>query len=149
VREHEASPPRHRCWETAGEGFEGERLEGITAEDGRGLVKGPVARRPTTAEVVVVHRRQVIVHERVGVNHLHGHGSRGSSLPRSGFRQAVAASPSGPKDERWSESLAGREQGMPKRGNEPRGRIVGKPQRGFEERVYKMPHPPKPIGDGV
>jgi hypothetical protein len=51
---------------------EGLRLQRIAREQRRRLAEGDVARRLATAEHVVVHARQVVVCERVRVNHLHG-----------------------------------------------------------------------------
>jgi hypothetical protein len=52
----------------ASEQLEGERLQSITHQDRRRLVVGFVAGRPATAQIVVIHRRQVIVHERIHVD---------------------------------------------------------------------------------
>jgi hypothetical protein len=53
-----------------GEDAEGVRQEGVAGEDRHRLAEDRVARRAPAPEVVVVHRRQVVVHERVGVDHL-------------------------------------------------------------------------------
>jgi hypothetical protein len=41
---------------------------------------GDVRRRPAAAQVVVVHRRQVVVDQRVGVDELEGTGGREERL---------------------------------------------------------------------
>ena len=48
-----------------------QRLQGIARKDGGGLVVGPVAGWAAASEVIVIHRRQVIVHQGVGVDQLH------------------------------------------------------------------------------
>ncbi len=53
-----------------GEHLEGQSLQRIAGEDRQRLVEGAVHRRTAAAQVVVVHRRQVIVDQRVGVDHL-------------------------------------------------------------------------------
>ena len=50
--------------------LESQRQETITGQDGRRLVKRPVARRPATSQVVVIHRRQIVVNQRIRMNHL-------------------------------------------------------------------------------
>ena len=56
----------------AGEQPEGQRQEGVAGEDRRGLVIGLVHGRLAAAQVVVVHGRQVVVDQRVAVDHLDG-----------------------------------------------------------------------------
>ena len=56
----------------AGDGVEGEGLEGVAGEDGDGVAEDFMAGRFAAAEIVVVEGREVIVDERVGVDHLDG-----------------------------------------------------------------------------
>jgi hypothetical protein len=149
--EHEAGPSCHRSRETAGEGFEGQRLKGIAAENRGGLVEGAMACGASSAEVVVVHCGQVIVDERIGVDHFHGHRGRSSGLPRSRFCQAVApaARSRGPEHQRRPKSLAGREQGIPQRVSKARGRVARERQRRLKKRINKLPHPPQPLGHAI
>jgi hypothetical protein len=53
-----------------------ERKQGIACQDGNGFAEFFVGRRLTAAQVVVIHGRQIVVDERVGVNHLDRHGRR-------------------------------------------------------------------------
>jgi hypothetical protein len=62
-------------WRLAGQQFEGERLQRVAGEDGGRLVERDVAGRLAAAQIVVVHRRQVVVDQRVGVDHLDGGGA--------------------------------------------------------------------------
>ena len=48
--------------------LEGERLQGVAGEDGRRLVELLVAGRLAAPQVVVVHGRQVVVDQRIGVH---------------------------------------------------------------------------------
>ena len=48
------------------------REEGVAGQDGHGLSEDLVARRSTPAEVVVVHGREVVVDEGVGMDQLEG-----------------------------------------------------------------------------
>ena len=50
--------------------LERQRQEPIPGQDRRRLVKRPVAGRPATPQVVVVHRRQIVVNQRIRVHHL-------------------------------------------------------------------------------
>ena len=56
----------------AGDGVKGEGLESVTGEDGDGVAEDLVAGRLAAAEVVVVERWEVVVNERVGVEHFDG-----------------------------------------------------------------------------
>ena len=60
----------HRFSAKGRRGEEGERLERISGEDGSRLVKGLVTGRPSAAQVIVVHRRQVVMDQGVGVQRL-------------------------------------------------------------------------------
>jgi hypothetical protein len=55
-----------------GDGLEGEGLERVAGEDGDGFAEDDVAGGLAAAEVVVVERGEVVVDERVGVEHLDG-----------------------------------------------------------------------------
>jgi hypothetical protein len=49
------------------EDFERQRQQRVPGEDRRRLVEGAVDGRPAAAQVVVVHRRQVVVNQRIAV----------------------------------------------------------------------------------
>lgn len=66
-----------------GEHFEGQRLQAVGGEDRGGLVEGPVGGRLATAQVVVVHCRQVVVDQRVGMDQLHRAGRGVGALRRT------------------------------------------------------------------
>jgi hypothetical protein len=53
---------------------ERERLQGVTDENRSGLVERTVASRASSAEVIVVHGRQVVMHEAIDVDQLDGGG---------------------------------------------------------------------------
>ena len=50
------------------EQFEGERLKRVAGEDRGGFVERDMHGRLAAAQAVVVHRRQVVVHQRVGMD---------------------------------------------------------------------------------
>ncbi len=54
----------------SGQDLECQRLQRVAGQDGGGLVEGPVAGRPAAPQVVVVHGRQIVVDQRVGVDDL-------------------------------------------------------------------------------
>ncbi len=58
----------------AREDAERQHLQRVAGQDGGGLVERAMTGRPAAAQVVVVHRRQVVVHQRVGVDQLDGAG---------------------------------------------------------------------------
>jgi hypothetical protein len=86
-----------------GEDLEGQRLHGIGGEDRRGLVEGAVGGGPAPAQVVVVHRRQVVVDQRECVHELDGGGRRVE--PRRVDAEGLA----GGVDEQWPDPLAAAE----------------------------------------
>ena len=51
-----------------GENLEGQRLQGVARQNGGRLVEGAVSGRPAAPQVVVVHRRQIVVDQRIGVH---------------------------------------------------------------------------------
>ncbi len=50
----------------------GERLQGIAGEDRRRLAVSLVAGGTAAAQVIVIERRQVVMDQRIGVDHLQG-----------------------------------------------------------------------------
>ena len=115
--EHETTAGGDRRLQAGGQRLEGQRLEGVAAEDRRRLVERPVAGGDAPAQVVVVHRRQVVVDERIGMDHLHRRGGGGGGVP------IAAAGLRPPEHECRPEPLARGEQGV------PQGRV--EPVRGF------------------
>ena len=61
---------QRRIVHPVGEDLEGERQEAVARQNRGRLVKGLVAGRPAAPQIVVVHRRQIVVDERIGVDHL-------------------------------------------------------------------------------
>jgi hypothetical protein len=59
-----------------GEELEGARLQPVSDEDRRRLVEGDVQRRLTAAHGVIVHGREVVVNQRIGVDELYRLGTR-------------------------------------------------------------------------
>ena len=126
--QHEAAACGGRGRHALRECLKGQSLQGITAEDGGRLVKLAVAGGPASAEVIIIHRRQVIMHERVGVDHLNGQGRRRGRFPRllaRSPRTVARACGRGPEHQGRPQPLAGRQQGIPHRINEA-GRCVGR-----------------------
>ena len=62
--------------------LEGQRQQAVAGQDRRRLVERLVAGRPAPPQVVVVHRRQVVVDQRIGVHHLQRAGRRQRRLRR-------------------------------------------------------------------
>jgi hypothetical protein len=52
------------------------REQRIAREKGGGLIESPVQRRPPAPQVIVIHAREVIMDQRIGVQALHRDGSR-------------------------------------------------------------------------
>jgi hypothetical protein len=49
----------------------GQRLQGIARQYGRAFIESLVAGRAAAAQIIVIHRRQIVVDQAVGVNQLH------------------------------------------------------------------------------
>ena len=97
-----------------GEALEGERLERVAGEDRRRLVEGAMDARLAAAQVVVVHRRQIVVDERVAMQEL----DRGAGLHNSGVVALEEAG--GLDDEERPQALAAGERRVPHRRHQPR-----------------------------
>src|SRR3989304_1048482 len=95
ARQKRRSPDRLRRVAPGQGGFphDPERLggKGVARQDGRGLAERPVAGGAPSAEIVVVHRRQIIVDQRVGVHIFHGARERKQVL--------LLSAPGGPRRE--------------------------------------------------
>ena len=79
---------RHAAGCIVREHIERERLQRVAHENRRGFVEGAMARGPAAAQVVVVHRGQVVVHEAVDVHELDGRRRRIELLERRAERFA-------------------------------------------------------------
>ena len=86
----------------------------VAGEDRRRLVEGAMDARLAAAQVVVVHRRQVVVNERVAMQEL----DRGAGLHDSGVVAAEEAG--GLDDEERPQALAAGERRVPHRRHQPR-----------------------------
>ena len=62
--------------------FKGESLQRVARQHGGGLAEHLVVRRLAAAQIVVVHARQIVVDERIGMQQLHaaGDGKRGVNI---------------------------------------------------------------------
>jgi hypothetical protein len=74
---------------------EGLGVEAVAGEDGDVLAELHVAGRAPAAQVVVVHGRQVVVDERVGVDELDGGGQRQHADGSRPMARAVASASTG------------------------------------------------------
>ena len=86
----------------------GQRHHGNPSRGGRGNIERAMYRRSPAANVVVVHARQVVVHERIGVHHFDCR-SQTAGVARAS-RGAVRR-----QDQQSAESLAVAEQAVPDR----------------------------------
>ena len=77
----ETGPGSDRGGHFLGEHLKRQRLQRIAAENGGGLVERAVAGGASSAEIVVVHGREIVVDERVGVDALDGDSGWGRRFP--------------------------------------------------------------------
>ena len=89
-----------------GQQAEGAGLQGVPGQDRGGFVEGDVGGGFATAQGIVVHRRQVVVHQRIGMDQFHRH--RGRVEP---FRLSAEQLASG-IDQQRTHALATAEDGM-------------------------------------
>lgn len=112
------------------EHLEREGLKGVAAQDGGRLVERTMTGGATAPQVVVIHRGQVVMHERIGMNELHGDRAGNRRFPSVGFGDAVAgAGPRSPENQRRAEPLSGGEHGVLERRDEPPRGVIGQLQR--------------------
>ena len=67
-----------------GQDLEGDRLQRVACENRGRFVEGAVGRRPAAAQIVVVHRRQIVMNQGIGVQAL----DRGRGADRAGVASA-------------------------------------------------------------
>jgi hypothetical protein len=121
---------RHRRgMDPCGQGLEGQGQEGIAGKDGHSLPKLTMTCWKSTPQVVIVHRRQVVVDERIGVDHLDGAGRR------HGRVKVAAARFRGPEDQQRPQPFAGGEETITDRLAEPTGAARGKLRASRQGRV--------------
>ncbi len=89
-----------------GEYFECQRLQRIPGEDGHRFAEGHMAGGPAAAQLIIVHRRQIVVDQGVGVDQLHRTGRRIQRRPR------VAAKLAAGVDQQRAQAFASAEHGM-------------------------------------
>src|SRR6185369_9404346 len=65
-----------------GNGLERESLQRVAGENCRSFVKTHVACRPAASQIVVIHRRKIVVDQRVRMDHLKRARSPDQSLKR-------------------------------------------------------------------
>ena len=84
-----------------GEDFERERDHGIAGEDGDRFAEDFVVGRPATAQIVIVHRGEIVVDEGESVDQL----DRDGSCENGGVNGVAAAGGGGFEDERGAKPL--------------------------------------------
>ena len=114
------------------DGLEGEGLERVAGEDGDGLAEGDVAGRLAAAQVVVVERGEIVVDERVGVQHL----ERGTQFGDSAGQFAAACDHArGLHAEDGPQPLAAGEDAVAHRAVDGVGQCLGRGKKPFEGSV--------------
>jgi len=77
-----------RILNAGGQDLKRQHHQGITGQDSLSLAEGLVARRSTPTQVIVVHRRQVVVHQGEGMDALQGDRRRGRHFGRAAAQLA-------------------------------------------------------------
>ena len=108
---------------------ERQRQKGVAGEDRDRVAEHLVVRQPSPAVVVVVHRRQIVVDQRIGVDHL-------ERARRGHHRRRRGADGLGPRDhEDRPQPLAARQHAVAHRAMHGRRRSVLARQEPLERRV--------------
>jgi hypothetical protein len=82
------------------QGLKGQREQRIPGQNGQGISEDFMASRPTAAQIVVIHRREVVMDQGIGMDHFHGAGGGHGPL---GF---AAAGFGGQQDQHRSKAFA-------------------------------------------
>ena len=127
----------------------GERLgeEAVADEDRLALAEADVRRRPSAAQVVVVHRRQVVVDQRVGVNQLERTGRRHGEPAGLGLGAEDGVG-GGQRQER-TDAFAAAEQRIAQAGVEHGRRRWRRRNGPAQAGIDRRAHPRDPGGEGV
>ena len=55
-----------------GHDFEGIGEQAVTRQNGRGLIIGLVDSRPAATQIIIIHGRQIIMDQRIAMDHFNG-----------------------------------------------------------------------------
>jgi hypothetical protein len=124
---HRRRSRERNAWNSLCENAKSQRLERITGEHGSGFVKGTMAGRATAAQVVVVHRRKIVVDEAVDVDQLDG------SSRRVEMRERRAESFASRVDQNGPQALTATERAVAHRVPKAGGTAVRQRQASFED----------------
>ncbi len=112
-----------------GQRLEGQRQQGIARQNRRRLVELLVTRGPAAAQVVVIHRRQIVVDQRIGMDHFDrtrgGHGR--FDVASAGLRRQ--------QHEHRTQPLAWGQKAVAHRLAEPRGAAIVQLRLGIERGI--------------
>jgi len=136
------------------DGLEGEGLQRVTGEHGDGFAEDDVAGRLAAAQVIVVERRQVVVDQRISVQHLDGGGEFFYASGRSAAGNHARCLHA--KD--WPQALAAGKDAVAHGAVNGVGRGIGRGQKPFqcsvgerdavgEQRSYRGIHQPSMINE--
>lgn len=95
------------------------RQQGVPSKDRRRIIEGFVDRRLPAAQIIIVHRRKIVVNQRVAVNKLHSDASWNRCL------WPYAENCRGLSDKKWPEPLSAVQCSMPHCRDEPRRSRTG------------------------
>ncbi len=127
----------------AGDKFEGERQQAVAREDGSRLVERAMTGRSAASQIVVIHRRKIVVDQGIRVNH----------LQRAGGRQSVfKGAPTGfgrEQTEHGPEPLAAGERAISHRLGKPRRATEWVTDGGRQESVQRLVDPPPRLAPNV
>ena len=107
-----------------GQHLEGQRQQGVAGQNGRGLVERLVAGGPAAPQIVVVHGRQIVVDQRIGVDHFDRAGGRHGRFDRPAARLG------GQQHQHRPQPFARRQEAVAHRLAEPRRAAVAQVESG-------------------
>ncbi len=120
----------------APQGLEGHGQQRVPRQQGHGLAEHHVIGGLAPPELVIVHTGQVIVDQRVGVNHFHSGGGAKALLPPHGA--LTAHYPRGKEQQERPEALAPGEDAVPHRLVDPTWRALRRREVRIKGRVNPL-----------
>ena len=105
-------------------------LQRVAGENGGRLVEGAMRGRLSAPQVIVVHRRQIVVHQRVGMNEFHRRGGRIQDV--AGTLQRL----SGAVDQQGAQPLAAAQNRVALRRVQSLRHQIGRRKRGIKHGLH-------------
>ena len=111
------------------QGAEGQALQAVAGEDRAGFIEFLVGGRLAATQIVVVHRRQIVMHQRIGVDQLHRTGRAVGLLGLAAQRFARGVG------QQWTHAFAAIHHAVAHGFVQPRQLGARRDEQGFQRRI--------------